>query len=586
MEKRHFFSIKYKMITAYATMILLTILFFSIVLFYSSEKTVFQLAKKNADQTVFTAFQTLNMKIDNINSCMLSVQTNREVQDILCRENPASALKEISVLERCLTNTDTFQNNISKLELYVLDRSDYPPVGSSGRVFSAERMKNDPWFKNVLANGSSTTWSVRNTNNESNSFIIASKLITDVTINKPVAVLKASINLREFTKVTDNILLMDTGRLFLCSANNIINYSDSELGMMLANHNTIFNDMLRSGSNETRRIKLNGEEYLISSYPIKNTGIFLVGAAKIKEFRSSRITSALVVTALLLIVLSSCFVWFISRTITKPLSELTDEMQCYTPDKSHILRITSNDEIGVLQSQFNNMQIRIKNLINNIKREISVRRRAELKALQAQITPHFIYNALNSICILAKKYDAGDIQKMVMALSDFFRISLSDGAEIITLEQEILHVESYVRIQKVRYKDKFEVCTDIDETLLNNLICKLTVQPLVENCINHAFCDMEEKGIINISAKRDGEDLVITVSDNGPDIADIDELNRYVKKDFDLEESVEKYGIHNINQRIHIYFGEEYSLSYRKNEPNGLSAVIRIRAITEEEKFE
>ena len=579
---KHFLSIKLKMIIAYAVIATLTIMIFSAGLTLNSEKLIFRLVKKNAEQTVLISLHALKTKIDTVNSYMLSFQTDKEASEILCENNSDSTLKDIDKLEHILLDIDKFHNNISNIELYVLNHSEYPPFGSPGIVFSVDRLENDPWFKKSLSAGNSVKWSVRNTSDESNSFIVASKVITDVTDGSPVAVLKAYIDIHEFTGVIEDISIMDTGKIFLCYENNLIDYNSSELGMSLANNYTLFNDMLKTYSNETRSIKLNGDSYIISSHPLNDTGIFLVSAAKVSEFRSNRLFPSIIITALLLMLVSFVFVWFVAHSITKPLSSLANILQHYEPESDDTIGITSNDEIGILQLHFNNLHLRIKKLISDIKSEMSIRKRAELKALQAQITPHFLYNTLNSICILSRKYKADDIQQMIVALSRFFMISLSNGAEVITIEQELQHINSYIYIQKIRYSNSFEFHTDIDESLMNNLICKLTIQPLVENCLNHAFVEMNETGIIMLSIKKHGKEIIIKVSDNGMKIVDIDELNRFVMQDFDLNEPIEKYGIHNINQRIQLYFGEEYGLHYEKNTPHGLTAVIRIKSMIKE----
>lgn len=583
--KLQFSSIKRKMILAYASIVTLTILIFTITTLLHSETIVFRLAQKNVEQTILASHQALNSKIDTINTHMLTFQVRKEVQDILCREKPDSTLQEITTLKQALTEVDMFQNDISKLELYVLNRYDFPPPSAGGSVFSVSQMENDIWFNNALKLGNSTGWTVRNNIDENNSFIVVSKLITDVTTKHPVAVLKANINIRSFTNVINNVSLADTGRLFICSANHIIDYDTSDIGMHLVNSTVLFNDMLTSGTNETRKIILGGDSSLISTYPIKDTGMFLVGAVRIKEFRSTQnaISIAIVITALILLLFSLIFIWFVSFTITKPISALTSIMHHYKPGSTTLIKTNSRDEIGVLFSTFNKMQITIKELLENIELESSIRKRAELKALQAQITPHFLYNTLNSVCMLAEKYKAKDIQEMIMAISKFFMISLSNGAEMITLEQEIEHVNSYMYIQKIRYADRFTLHTDIPEELKNNIICKLTLQPLIENCINHAFLDIDKVNIIELTARRNGNDIIITVSDNGETFVDIDELNQYVNKKFEPDEPIEKYGIHNINQRIQIYFGEDYGLSYKENKPNGLTAVIRIKSLTLED---
>lgn len=577
---RHFLSIKLKMIIAYAVIVIFTILLFSAVLTLNSEKLISRLAEKNAEQTVLISLQALNTKIYTVNSYMMSFQTDKEVSDILCGYGSGSTQKDVSMLENILLNIDKFHDNISNIELYVLNHSEYPQYGAPGTVFSSDRLQNDPWFKKALSAGNSVNWSVRNTLDESNSFIVASKALTDVTNGAPTAVLKAYIDIRDFTGVIENISIMDTGKIFLCSENNIIDYGKSQLGISLANNRTLFNDMLKTSSTETRSIRLNGDAYIISSHPISDTGIFLVSAARVSEFQSNRLFPSIIITGLILILVSFVFVWFVAHSITKPLSALANILKRYDPDSEDIIDITSNDEIGILQLHFNNLHLRIKKLIGDIKNEMSVRKRAELKALQAQITPHFLYNTLNSISLLAKKYQANDIRQMIVALSRFFMVSLSNGAEVITIEQELQHINSYIYIQKIRYDNSFEFHTDIDKAIMNNLICKLTIQPLVENCLTHAFADTDKAGIITLSIKQNGTDIVIRVSDNGKRRVDIDELNRFVRQEFDLNEPIEKYGIHNINQRIKLYFGEEYGLSYEKNIPQGLTAVVRIKSMT------
>lgn len=578
----HFSSIKLKMILSYAIIVVFTILVFSVVLTLSSQKLVFKLAEKNADQTVLISLQALNAKIRAINSSMLSFQTNKDVSNILCGAGSGSVQKDIEKLEYALNDMDEFQDNISKAELYILGDNDYPRFGSSGNVFSAARQENDPWFKKTLSAGSTVTWSVHDTADESNSFIVASKVLTDVTNGSPTAVLKVYIDIHDFTGVIDDISIMKTGKIFLCSNRNLINYESSALGMSLANNHTLFNDMLTAGPTETRCIKLNGDSYIISSHLISNTGIYLISAAKIDEFRSNSLLPAILITAFILVFVAFVFVWFVAHSITKPLSALANTLQHYDPNSAIITEVTSNDEIGILQMHFNDMHLKIKKLIGDIKNEMFVRKRAELKALQAQVTPHFLYNTLNSISLLAKKYNVIDIQQMAIALSRFFMISLSNGAEVITIEQELQHIDSYVYLQKIRYDNSFEFHSDVDQSLLNNLICKLTIQPLIENCINHAFADMDEHGIILLSIKQSGSEIIIKVSDNGKAVVDIEELNRFVKQKFDLNEPIEKYGIHNINQRIELYFGDEYGLHYEKNSPRGLTAVIKIKSMKKE----
>lgn len=566
----------------YLSVVILSILIFAGVIFWRSEKVVMHLAQQNTTQTMLASRQSLITKIDNINISLLTFQIREDVQEILCNGSHDSAMEEISRLEQILMEADIFQNNISKLELYVLDRDDYPPLSRNNTVFSARQMENDIWFNDILSSGSSTTWTLRNHAAEGNGTVVASKVLTDVTTNRPVAVLKADINLQEFTKSIDGIVLAETGQMFLSSQSHLVGYDNSRLGQLLVNHPILFNDMLTKSQSEMRTTILDSEKWLLSSYPLKDTGLYLVGAVKFSEFSATQgaIAAAILVTALALVVFSLLLIWAISGMISKPAATLASSMRHYEIGNTIPLEHNTQDEFGILFDMFNRMQFTIAKLMADAAREADIRKRAELKALQAQITPHFLYNTLNSIRVLSKKYGATDVQEMIVALSKFFRISLNNGAEMLTLEQELEQIKAYTYLQKIRYRDSFDITITLPDELSRYSICKLTLQPLVENCINHAFTDMDCPGHIELAVWKQGEYIIITVSDNGPGgAANVRELNRLVKRTFDPEEPIEKYGIHNVNQRIQLYFGKDCGLFYQKNKPTGLTAVVKIRAV-------
>lgn len=580
-------SIKFKLTLSCISVVCISVAIFAMIIFARSKTVVTHLAERNVTQTIDSATQHINTVIDDINISLLSFQTKETVQRILSSDKGGSPIDEVSVLEDSLREIDIFQTKILKSELYVFDRDDYPQINSSQLVFSDKQLKNDSWYEAMCNAGTETKWFVRDAAQDGNALVVASKNIYDVVNQKPTAILKVNIDMRNFTDYLDAVTLADTGRIFLCSAHHMVNGSRFELGDRLANNNVIFNDMLRSTVEETRTITLEGEEWMLKSCPLGETGMFLVGAVKINEFSSaqSSITAAIFVTALLLVLFALALILFISTMITRPIYALSDKMKNYNITQNNTLQIASDDEMGVLFESFNSMDKTITELIEDVKRETKIRKVAELKALQAQITPHFLYNTLNSIAALSKRYKAKDIEQMTLAISNFFRHSLNNGAEMITIKDELEHVMSYVYIQKIRYGESFEVEVFVDDSLKKCLICKLTLQPLVENCIYHAFCDIDYKGRILITAKRCGGDITIEVSDNGSggDFLDLEAMNGYVNKTFDPDEPIEKYGIHNISQRIKLYFGEEYGLCYCKNDSGGVTVKVRIKAVTEEE---
>ena len=176
---------------------------------------------------------------------------------------------------------------------------------------------------------------------------------------------------------------------------------------------------------------------------------------------------------------------------------------------------------------------------------------------------------------MAQKHGTEDIRKVVSALSDFFKHSLNKGEEFTTIEGELKQVQSYIDIQKIRFKDRFCYHTEADNNLLSFRVIKLLIQPLVENCIVHAFEGIDYIGEILVRVFREAEYLYITVSDNGLG-ANVNDLNRYTAKTHFENDPIEKYGIHNVNERLRLYFGTNSGLSYDENEWGGLTATIKI----------
>ncbi len=232
-------------------------------------------------------------------------------------------------------------------------------------------------------------------------------------------------------------------------------------------------------------------------------------------------------------------------------------------------RSFSYAEIFELEESFNRMVVEINDLMRRNVMEKEKQRRAELQALQAQINPHFIYNALDSIAWYAKIEKQNFIADMVCELATFFRISLHKGDNIIKLRDEISHVESYIAIEQMRFPNMFEVEYKIQEDLLDEKMIKIILQPIVENSIKHGFENLDSGGKINITAYSTGNDIVFEVEDNGHGIS-FDPLAE------DNRESV-GYGIRNVNERIKLEYGEEYGLKYQSAPGEGTVVKIRIR---------
>ena len=243
------------------------------------------------------------------------------------------------------------------------------------------------------------------------------------------------------------------------------------------------------------------------------------------------------------------------------------------------------EEAMELTGSFNVMVSKMDALMNNVYQEQKKLRKAEMKALQAQINPHFLYNTLDSILWLNRDGKREEIQVMVEALTRLFRIGLSRGKDIISIRDEIAHVESYLKIQAIRYGDKFDYMVDVDETFMDFQVPKLILQPLVENAIYHGLKLKAGKGHIEIRTVDLVKDYQILVKDTGKGIPPekLKMLNELLQGS--TEASVKVYGVANVNERIKILFGNQYGLRFQSEENIGTTAILYLpkRFYVEEE---
>lgn len=264
-----------------------------------------------------------------------------------------------------------------------------------------------------------------------------------------------------------------------------------------------------------------------------------------------------------------------SRQLTRPFGELINSMNLIAQgDLDQTLDLSRyGDEYATVSTGFNTMTSRIRQLLRQIVEEQRQLQEIELKALHAQIKPHFLYNTLDSIHWLAAVNEQQEISTIVKALAGFYRICLSQGRDMISLRTELEHVQHYLVIQRIRYNDLFEYEQAVPEKLLNIILPKMTLQPLVENAIYHGLRGKRVSGKIAITARALDGIVSIDVADDGSGMTR-DKLKEMNQMSGDSESS--SYGLKNVNQRLKLTFGDEYGLVFRNNSMGGLTCTVRI----------
>ncbi len=290
------------------------------------------------------------------------------------------------------------------------------------------------------------------------------------------------------------------------------------------------------------------------------------------------------ITSLVFLIILICS-WALSkilgREITTPIAELCrSTARVAKGDFKVRVSVDSGDELDLLAESFNSMVDEISSLVDDIKIEQKNLRATELKLLQAQINPHFLYNTLDTIIWLAEDNQKEQITDMVSSLSDFFRTTLSKGKDFITIEEEESHIKSYLEIQQFRYRDILTYEIDISENIRSYLILKLTLQPIIENALYHGLKNKRGLGRINVTGVMKKDRIEITVKDNGigMDEGTLARLNRIIRGE-EPDDSQHGFGMANVQQRIELNFGMKYGMHIESTYGIGTAVIVTIPII-------
>ena len=335
----------------------------------------------------------------------------------------------------------------------------------------------------------------------------------------------------------------------------------------------------------TYEIRSGGQNETVIVGSVAYTGWKMIGvvpesvqAANYKNFRYYVFATILVLLVMLLEGNQ-----LVSRKISKPIRELDASVKAHEAGGKPDIYIGGSSEIRHLGHSVQKSYEQIEKLMDEIIRQQNERRKSELDALQSQINPHFLYNTLDSITWMIEGGKNEEASFMITQLAKLFRISLSKGHTIIPVRDELLHAKSYMNIQKVRYKNKFEVSFEVDEEIMDYCAVKLVLQPILENALNYGIRELDDFGEIVVGGQKVGEDIIITVSDNGMGIPE-NEIPLLLTNTDRVHKKGSGVGLVNVNNRIKILFGERYGLHIESELDEGTVVTIKIPAIVYSEE--
>jgi two-component system, sensor histidine kinase YesM len=524
--------------------------------------------------TLYSKFSNLSEQNAAINTRQIVDQVNLNLQYYL------ESMMEVS---NSLDNLINYNSELSKdklveqmnvilstrkdiVTLAVFSEQGQQVVGVPiSKIKANAKLPKQDWFTSPLDEPANLFFSsphVQNIYESKHNWVVS--LSREITFNdkgKNVhGVLLVDMNFSSIEQLCQKVALGNKGYIYLIDSNGNIVYHPQQLlintGLKTENINEIMKHVFGKYFD-----KVNGETRLITIQTINYTRWRIIGVAYMDEITAAKkeiASFAIWVLALTILTVISISA-FISAKISQPIKRLEKSMKLVEQGRFDItIDIKGEMEVAQLSKTFNLMVSKIRYLMEQIVHEQESKRKSELDALQAQINPHFLYNTLDSIVWMAEKGKSPDVITMVTALARLFRISISRGKSIISVQEELEHARNYLIIQKIRYKSKFNYEIEVEEQALQFKTIKLILQPIIENAIYHGIEHMVDEGLIKIFVKIAEGKLLYQVSDNGLGMS-LSKLKNILTIGINSKEG-SGVGVKNVHERIQLTYGKEFGL--------------------------
>ena len=385
------------------------------------------------------------------------------------------------------------------------------------------------------------------------------------------------LNYSAISELCDQSMVGNQGYAFIVDADGNIVYHPQQQQLYNELQTENIDLVMNAGSDiVTWGDGINKKMYSISRS--EKTGWTVVDCVRVEELlrRSNEAQSIYVLVAIGLMAVALFFSRFVAKSITLPIQRLCDSMERVQEGDFSVsdIVVDSENEIGSLTKSFNVMTHRIHELMEQNIREQEAKRKSELKALQSQINPHFLYNTLDSIIWMAEGKKNEEVVLMTASLARLLRQSISNEDELVSIGQEIEYARGYLTIQKMRYKDKLEFQIEVEPSILNIRLIKLVLQPVIENAIYHGLKYKESRGLLLVKGFMKNGNAVLQVIDDGVgmDQETLDHIYERHKVDYHSN----GVGIYNVQKRLQLYYGNEYGITYESKVGEGTTATITI----------
>jgi len=572
-------SIRTTILLSYFLIAMVSLAVFALVALRYTEKTVLENAEEYSGKLIEQVNSDIDSYMDYLHNISVLISSNSDVHDYLFQE-------KMSEKER----KDCFNRIATQFKTIMETRGDIVNIGilsesgnyivNSGRFKLNKNieMKDLNWVQRAYENHGITVVSSSHVQNVVSGryewVITLSKALTNKRTQETEGLFFVDLNYSSISELCDAISFGARGYIYIMDDEGNLIYHPQQQLLYSGLKEEKIQEVLEC--QDSSFVTEDGKLYSISRS--RETGWTVVGVAYTAELlkNTGETTRIYLFSATIILVAALALAFFLSKEITKPIKKLEDSMkEVEKGNFDHVaLEISGQNEIARLSSNFNIMTKEIKHLMEQNVEEQRQKRKSELRALQAQINPHFLYNTLDSIIWMAEWGKTKDVVLMTSSLAKLLRQSISNQNELVRVEEEAEYARSYLTIQKMRYKDKLEYEIAIEPEVLKEKIPKLVLQPLVENAIYHGIKYKEGKGAVQIGGFCTKDEIVLTITDDGIGMTEEQLAKIFEKRETDTRRN--GVGVLNVHERIQLYYGKEYGLLFKSEYGKGTLVEVHI----------
>jgi sensor histidine kinase YesM len=537
-----------------------------------SSKLIYEQAKEESEQSMQSMQNEIYGLIKGIENNLIEIYMDDELLQSLRKKETIKELQSKFYRKAYDIATDEFEtgDDVVSFYLYTMDHqviSTYRRAVTPKHNYASD-IYSDPEYTNAeivkkyveLDNPVMLVSSYYNEYRNKNILRFVMKLYNESNLQDKIGYVVCDVDTKNLEKIMDKYRIDRTAFMWLQPTGD---RPIDTLGDLDAEQTKEYNALEKSiacgkkAENETNSkqefFRIDQQHYNLTAYSMM--------PQKVLRQNQRNLTINLLAIALLMICVSMIITGFISSGLTRPLELLMNTIQKIGNGNVQLrAKIVKEDEIGELAQQFNEMLDQMEELKQKEYQTKQLLNRAEYKALQAQVNPHFLYNTLDTMASIAEIRNCPEVSHMSQSLALIFRYSLNMKDPFSTVENEIVHLKNYIYVMDMRMHDNIQYTFDVDEMTLKSKLPRLSLQPIVENAINHGLRNKRGKKKIGIQIKREQMDLVICIEDNGIGL-DTSAINESLRKnELDFVEKGNSIGLHNINARLKMLYGNQYGM--------------------------